>query len=1440
MFESLGRAVYRGRWSLLVLGTVFAVLAGYFGLGLFGRMSDGGFEDPGAESTSAAEWGREWFGGSSPDVVVLYSNPAIDADDDRFRDTVHAALKALPSEHVGKLSTYWTTNASELVSTDRHSTYALVSLRGGEITKRHGYEAIEDRLRQAPAGYTVQVGGRIPLLQDLNTQTGLDLQQAEAISMPVLLVLLVLVFGSLVAAGLPLVVGLLAVIGALALLRLLTEVTDVSVFSLNVVTMLGLGLAIDYSLFVLNAFREEMRRGSPVETAVVRTMATAGRTVAFSGLTVATSLCGLLLFPQMFLRSIGLGAAAVVLVAMAAALVVLPALLAVLGPKVDAIRIAPDFGAHRGGGTWHAIASSVMRRPVLYLVGVSVLLLALAAPFTGVRFGSVDHRVLPEGFESRQVAERIDRDFARNAMAPIDVIVLVERDLVGPMTSAAPGALTSEVGGRIGPIGAGNSGITPVTEVGPLDVKPFADRLERLDHVTGVDVTGVSQNNGAVRLAVRYDKDPMSDEARALVQEIRDLTREPNFRDVVVGGPTAAQLDLEASLTATLPWTALVVCLVIGLLLFAAFGSILLPVKAILMNVLSLGASFGVIVWAFQDGHLADFLGFTPTGSIEATVTVLILAVVFGLSMDYELFLLSRVRAEWLRSGDNTVAVAVGLEKTGGVITSAALLLLVVIGAFSTAGITVVKMLGVGMFVAIVVDATLVRALLVPATMRLMGNANWWLPDALKGFHRRIEIRERELIPIGELPAGGTHVTVERESAPAPGAHRASRRLGRSAPTPQLPAGTPQLSPAPARPIPPAPQVPAPARSAPPAPAGHPEIPDRPRHPETPQAPAAEPPRPATGAPVRVIRTTPDGTGRQWIEGPWTEGPAPAGGAPAVPPPAGPPAVNGAPFPPAAANGTAAPPVTGAPAADGTAAGPAANGTGVPPAAGPSPANGVGAPAAGPSPANGVGAPAAGPFAAGGVPAPSALRPFTPDGVSAPPAAGPSPANGAAAPPAAGGGLTPPPGDGDPSPAQSSRQHRSNPYPRPPLDFSHPAPPASGPPPSPEPAPGPRQEPAAPADRQGPPRKRKKVIKPNLNGPGWHWAEEDEDPLPPPPLPAGQNPVRPAPQAPRTPAPGPLPPPLPPSPQPPPAPAHLAEPVPQSPSTPPARPVPPAGPDPMPAAPPVPPAQTVHPDPVSAPSLQDPAPSARPDAGRPALPPLQPAAGRPVPPSPVPPSPVPPSPVPLPPVPPAPQPSRRPAPSQTSPRDPGPDTEETRHARRAPVVSSHLIDQLEPPVRRQDSRPIVPIGEHPDPATEPIEAVADAPQVIAPQVIAPQVIAPQVIAPQVIAPQVIVPPIAMPPIVASPPVPPPPVPPPAGSAPHREPVQAVPAPVTQAQAVPRPEPVRPPEPEPVPAPAAPRPEPERAGGWVAVERRTTRVVRPRPDGAGWMWVEVEE
>lgn len=874
MFETAGRIVYRGRWTLLVVSLAVAVLVAPFGMELFGRMAVGGFDDPSAESTTAAHWSGDWYGGSAPDVVVLYRHPQVKVSDPRFKRAVHASLRSLPAAYVSKLATYWTTGSRELKSRDEHSTYALVTLRGD---KQASFAAIKDQLKRVQ-NLDVSVGGSVPLTKELNDQTAADLARAEAISMPVLLVLLVIVFGSLVAAGLPLVVGAFAVVGALVLLRLLTELTQVSVFSLNVVTMLALGLAVDYSLFVLNAFREEIRRGATTEQAVVHTMATAGRTVAFSGLTVATALLGLLLFPQMFLHSIGLGAAAVVLVAMLSALVVLPAVLSVLGPRVDALRITPDFGFARGT-FWHGIASSVMRRPVLYLGIVTLVLVSLAMPFLHVKFGQVDHRVLPAASESRQVAETIDRDFARNSMAAIDVHVLVERTF-------------TEKPATPGPFGQGHTPISAVTPITPLDAKPFADRLRRLPGVDGVDLAGFSQANGAVRLAVRYSYDPMSTEAQNLVTLIRSMAKEPNFRQVVVGGSTAAQMDLLASLLRTLPWMALVVGGATFLLLFAAFGSLLLPLKALLMNVLSIGASFGVIVWAFQDGHLATALRFTSTGTIEATVTVLILAVVFGLSMDYELFLLSRIRHEWLRTGDNTAAVARGLQQTGGVITSAALLLLVVIGAFSTAGITIVKLLGVGMFVAIVIDATLVRALLVPATMRLLGPANWWLPPFLRRLHSHTSPDPTHLPSPATTPAALASPRTTPASLASPPTPKPITSA-RPAPSLALPPTTPKpvtsthrpgtaSSPGPATHTPgpttptPGPTTPTPGLAAPaPGPAGSPSLGIA--HATPPGAGSAssdvgEDRRPGTASTRRrkVVKPNPNGPGWHWAEEPET------------------------------------------------------------------------------------------------------------------------------------------------------------------------------------------------------------------------------------------------------------------------------------------------------------------------------------------------------------------------------------------------------------------------------------------------------------------------------------------------------------------------------------------------------------------------------------------
>jgi trehalose monomycolate/heme transporter len=699
MFESLGHFVHHRRRWVLVVAVLLLAVAAVWGTQVFGALKGGGFDDPSSDSSRATKIIDQRIG--THDLIVLYRSPAKTVDDPGFRDAVTGTLARLPADKVVNVSSYWNSHAPSLVSHDRHSTYVAIQLRGADLQARETtYKSIKNDF--AAPGLTTKRGGAVAVGSDIGSQTTKDLARAEMISMPVVLVLLMLIFGSVIAALLPLAIGVFAIFGAFTALHLISLGTDVSTFSINIVTMLGLGLAIDYSLFIVSRYREELNRGADGPAALAATMATAGRTVAFSGITVAISLAGLLFFPQMFLRSMGLGGIAVVLVDMVAALTVLPALLAVLGPRVNSLRL--PLGRRRsapaGEGFWARLAGSVMRRPVAYLVGATVLLLALGAPFLGVRFGSIDVRALPSGAESRVVSTTLDRDFAQGTLSPIDIVI------TGPATGSITG---------------------------------YESRLRGLPGVDGVTVAGTG--TGVTHLAVRFGASPQSASARDLVSRILALP-DPAGDEVLVGGETAQLKDLLTSIGRILPWTALFVAAVTFALLFAALGSIVLPLKALVMNALSLSAAFGVMVWGFQDGHLAGALGFTSTGTVEATQPVLILAVAFGLSMDYELFLLSRIREEWDRTGDNTAAVKAGLQRAGRIITSAALLLAVVIGAFTTSGITFVKLIGVGLLVAVVVDASLVRALLVPATMRLLGRANWWLPGPLRRLHARVAIRE--------------------------------------------------------------------------------------------------------------------------------------------------------------------------------------------------------------------------------------------------------------------------------------------------------------------------------------------------------------------------------------------------------------------------------------------------------------------------------------------------------------------------------------------------------------------------------------------------------------------------------------------------------------------------------------------------------------------------
>ncbi|EXG79611.1 MMPL family transporter [Cryptosporangium arvum] len=723
MFERLGRTMVRRRWWVLGLAVAFIAFAGIWGTQVFGKLVGGGFDDPASESSRALTRAEAELGRDGNDVVVLYRSSTLTADDPAYQQAVTSTLADLPSDVVTGAATFWSTKSPTFVSKDKHETFAVLTLAGDdEETRTDQLEQIEGKL--AAPGLESEVGGNTAINRDINERVSADIAKAETLSMPVLLILLVIIFGSLAAASLPLAVGGLAILGAFTALRGLSYLTDVSIFSVNVVTILGLGLAIDYGLFMVGRFREELARGLSVEDAVARTMGTAGRTVAVSGVTVAVSLAGLLIFPITFLRSMGLGGLSAVLIAMIAALTVLPALFGVLGHRVDALSVRRLFSKRRQSrrkpqansevehGFWYRLARSIMRRPVIYTVGVLAVLLIAATPFLRVEFGGIDARALPAGTESRVVSETLDRDFVPNSQSPIDAIV----------TSSSSG----------------------------LD--QYVADVRTVDGVTGASVT--AQSGDTARVSITYDGDPISAESRELVSRIREVPA-PSGGEVLVGGQTAALADQLKTVGDRLPWMALIVVSATFVLLFLAFGSLVLPVKAIIMNVLSLGASFGALVLIFQEGHLSGLLNFTSTGTLEATQPILVLGIVFGLSMDYEVFLMSRMREEYDRTGDNTQAVAVGLQRSGRIITSAALLILVVIGLFSISGITFIKLIGVAMLIAVLVDATIVRALLVPATMRLLGNLNWWAPGPLRRFYARYGIHEEGTpTPPAPVPAG--------------------------------------------------------------------------------------------------------------------------------------------------------------------------------------------------------------------------------------------------------------------------------------------------------------------------------------------------------------------------------------------------------------------------------------------------------------------------------------------------------------------------------------------------------------------------------------------------------------------------------------------------------------------------------------------------------------
>jgi RND superfamily putative drug exporter len=726
MLVRLSNLVVRRRIAILLLAVVGLVLSGALGGGVAKRLSSGGFEDPGAESTQA-EHVLERFGGESNLLLLVRAKHGnVDAPDAAAAGA--ALTKKLSAEpDIAFAASYWSLGRPQpLRSKSSDSALILARIKGDQNEVNHAAEKLLPRYTYSTDTLDVRPGGLAAVYSDVNDIIESDTKKADGIAIPVTLLLLVLVFGSVVAAFLPLAVGILAIVGTFLVLRVVAGFTEVSIYALSLTTAMGLGLAIDYSLFVVSRYREELRAGLAPDDAVRRTVVTAGRTVTFSALTVAASLGALLVFPLAFLRSFAYAGIAVVAMATVGAVVVLPALIALLGTRVDKWVLWRHKPAEVGEGRWHRIAVFVMRRPWPIALGVVALLLVLGAPFTGTRLGLPDDRVLPTTAPSRQVAEVLRSDYTSREAAAASVVA---QGIGDPKMRTA-------------------------------DIESYATRLSTLPGVARVDAltgsyaagrrvfpaTAASQRfyaPDATYLSVVPGIEPVSPRGESLVKAIR-ATPSP-LGDVLVGGQSAQLVDSKHSIGANIPLAALLISLFTFVVLFLSFGSVLVPIKAVVLNLLSLTATFGAMVWIFQRGHLSGLLDFTATGSLTASMPILMFCIAFGLSMDYEVFLLSRIKEEHDRSGDNASSVALGLERTGRIVTAAALLIAIVFASFAlTSRISFMIMFGVGLCMAVVMDATLIRAALVPAFMKLAGEANWWAPGPLRRLYDRYGISEHD------------------------------------------------------------------------------------------------------------------------------------------------------------------------------------------------------------------------------------------------------------------------------------------------------------------------------------------------------------------------------------------------------------------------------------------------------------------------------------------------------------------------------------------------------------------------------------------------------------------------------------------------------------------------------------------------------------------------
>jgi RND superfamily putative drug exporter len=719
MLHRYGEFVARRARILLVLSALAMVGAAIVGLGAFDKLRNGGFDDPASSSSRAQALIEEEFGGRANLVLLVTPREGTVDDPAALADgrSLTAALAAEP--YVSEVVSYFDSASPQLRSEGGADALILAHLESADGETNERTEAIVERYSGAYGSLTLNVGGPAGINHDVTAQVTSSLAIAEAIAVPLTLLLLVLAFGSFVSALLPLAVGGVAILGTFAELAILGSVTDVSIFAINLTTALGLGLGIDYALFMVSRFREQLAAGQSVPDAVAHTVATAGRTVIYTALAVMAALAALLVFPLFFLRSFGYAGIGVVAIAALGALVLLPALLAVLGHRVNAGRVRFLRTAEANASPfWGRLAGRVMRRPALLGLPVVGLLLLAGSPLLGVVFGTPDQGVLHTNVASRQVADALATRFPGNTAAPIEVVTT--------------GAVASD------------------------DVASFARTLSLLP-----DVAQVSSSAGAYRDGTALPPSDMdsaragsdaqwftvvttlpdkSDRGQELVRTIRAMPG-PGDTDVLVTGADAALIDTKAAIAARLPIAVGLVLLTTLVVLFLFTGSVVQPVRAVLLNVLSLGATMGVLTWIFQEGHLAGLLGFTPR-PMDMSMTVLLFCIAFGLSMDYEVFVLSRIKELHDRGEAPSVAVPDGLARSGRIVSTAAALLAVSFFAFGTSTVSFLQMFGIGTGLAILIDATLIRGILVPAAMRLLGRAAWYAPTPLRRVQARLALED--------------------------------------------------------------------------------------------------------------------------------------------------------------------------------------------------------------------------------------------------------------------------------------------------------------------------------------------------------------------------------------------------------------------------------------------------------------------------------------------------------------------------------------------------------------------------------------------------------------------------------------------------------------------------------------------------------------------------